>query len=150
MSRGDSGTRVFVGGLTQDVQKEDLEVEFGKVGKIVSVWVAQNPPGFGFVEFDDREDADEAIKAMNGQLINGTRIRVEMSRGRRGGRGGGRGRGGGSRGRGGGGYRGGRGDFGRRGSSYDSYGGNGGFSRRGGGYRSRDGGVSTDYKVSLK
>ncbi|XP_013787027.1 RNA-binding protein Rsf1-like [Limulus polyphemus] len=138
MNRRDSGTRVFVGGLTEDIQKEDLEMEFEKVGKIVSVWVAQNPPGFGFVEFDDREDANEAINAMNGHLIKGARIRVEMSRGKRGGRGGGRGRGGFRGGRGGG-FRGGDGDYDRRGPSYDSYRGDGNFSRRGGGYRSNDG-----------
>ncbi|XP_076360553.1 RNA-binding protein Rsf1-like [Tachypleus tridentatus] len=138
MNRRDSGTRVFVGGLTEDIQKEDLEMEFEKVGKIVSVWVAQNPPGFGFVEFDDREDANEAINSMNGQLIKGTRIRVEMSRGKRSGRGGGRGRGGFRGGRGGG-FRGGQGDYDRRGPSYDSYRGDSNFSRRGGGYRSHDG-----------
>ncbi|XP_076361882.1 uncharacterized protein LOC143252909 isoform X2 [Tachypleus tridentatus] len=138
MQRRDRGTRVFVGGLTEDIQKEDLEMEFSKVGKLLSVWVAQNPPGFGFVEFDHRDDADEAINSMNGQIINGIRIRVEMSRGRRG-RGGPRGRGG-SRGGRGGGFRGGRGGYDRRGSSYDSYRGDSSFSRRGGGYRSRDGG----------
>ncbi|XP_076319120.1 RNA-binding protein Rsf1-like isoform X2 [Tachypleus tridentatus] len=134
MERRERGTRVFVGGLTEDIQKEDLEEEFSKVGKIVNVWVARNPPGFGFVEFDDRADADEAVNSMNGQLIHGTKIRVDMARERRG-RGGGRG-----------GFQGGRGfrgGFDRRGPSYDSYRGDGGFSRRGGGYRYNEGGYGS-------
>ncbi|GFS85034.1 hypothetical protein TNCV_1306361 [Trichonephila clavipes] len=90
------------------------------------VWVARNPPGFAFIDFEDDEAADEAIKEMNGATINGSEIRVDVSRsnGRRG------------RGGGGGGFRGGRdGGFSR--------GGRGGGSRYGGGdygsggYRSR-------------
>ncbi|XP_076361841.1 RNA-binding protein Rsf1-like [Tachypleus tridentatus] len=126
MERRERGTRVFVGGLTEDIQKEDLEEAFSKVGNIVSVWVARNPPGFGFVEFDDREDADEAVNSMNGQLINETRIRVDRARERRGR----------------GGFQGGRNfreGYDRRGPSYDSYRGDSGFGRRGG-YRSNDGG----------
>lgn len=154
---------VYVGGLSEDIQKEDLEREFGKFGNLTKVWVARNPPGFAFIEFEDDQDANEAIKEMNGATINGSEIRVDISRGRggrRGGRGGGGGGGfrgrrdsGGFRGRrggydsgfrsggGGGGYRGGRGGggsrYGDRSSSYDrpSYGGGGDY--RSSGYRSR-------------
>ncbi|XP_015911080.1 RNA-binding protein Rsf1 isoform X2 [Parasteatoda tepidariorum] len=133
-------TSVYVGGLSEDVQKEDLEREFGKFGDLEKVWVARNPPGFAFIEFKDDQDANEAIKEMNGASINGSEIRVDISRGRGGRRGGG---GGGFR-RGGGGRDGG---FGRRGGrgGYDSGfrsggGGGGGFSRGGRGGGSRYGG----------
>lgn len=154
-------TSVYVGGLSEDVQKEDLEREFGKFGDLEKVWVARNPPGFAFIEFKDDEDANEAIKEMNGASINGSEIRVDISRGRGGRSGGGGGfrRGGGGRdggfgrrgGRGGydsgfrsggGGFRGGRGGGSRyggdRGGSYDrpSYGGGSDY-RGSGGYRSR-------------
>ncbi|GIY34858.1 RNA-binding protein Rsf1 [Caerostris extrusa] len=154
---------VYVGGLSADIQKEDLEREFGKYGTLTKVWVARNPPGFAFIEFEDDQEASEAIKEMNGATINGSEIRVDLSRGRggrRGGRGGGGFRGGrdggysrgGGRGGydggfrsggGGGGYRGGRGGGSRyggdRGSSYDrpSYGGGGGGDYRSSSYRSR-------------
>ncbi|XP_003748583.1 RNA-binding protein Rsf1-like [Galendromus occidentalis] len=130
----DQSNRIFVGGLTDGIVKEDLEREFSKYGKLNHVWVAQNPPGFAFIEFDDERDASEACNEMNGANVNGCTLRVEPSRGRRsGGRGGPRGgRGGG--GGGGGGFRGGRGGFGgSRGGGYrggrDSY---GDRSRRGG------------------
>ncbi|GFS64604.1 hypothetical protein TNIN_447511 [Trichonephila inaurata madagascariensis] len=108
---------VYVGGLSEDIQKEDLEREFGKYGTLTKVWVARNPPGFAFIEFEDDQDASEAIKEMNGATINGSEIRVDLSRGR-GGRRGGRGGGGG-----GGGFRGGRdGGYSRGGGrgGYDS------------------------------
>lgn len=73
--------RVFIGGISSDVSKDAIEKEFGKFGKLSSVWVAQNPPGFAFVEFDDGRDAEEAVKSLNGQtLFDGNRIRVEHSR----------------------------------------------------------------------
>ena len=33
---------------------------------IYSVWVARKPPGYAFVEFDDKRDAVDAIKALDG------------------------------------------------------------------------------------
>ena len=73
--------RVFIGGISGDVSKDAIEKEFAKYGKLSSVWVAQNPPGFAFVEFDDGRDAEEAVKSLNGQaLFDGNRVRVEHSR----------------------------------------------------------------------
>ncbi|CAA9995101.1 unnamed protein product [Nesidiocoris tenuis] len=122
--RSSAGTRVYVGGIGQQVKKDDLEVEFAKYGSISSVWVAYNPPGFAFVEFAERHDAEAACDRLNNAKLFGARVRVEISRGRRSGGGG---RGGQSRdGRrndrdGGGGRRGGGGGSSdARGSSYGS------------------------------
>ncbi|XP_028214992.1 serine/arginine-rich splicing factor RSZ21-like [Glycine soja] len=54
------------------------------------VWVARRPPGYAFIEFDDRRDALDAIQALDGK--NGWR--VELSHNSKGGGRGGRGRGG--------------------------------------------------------
>lgn len=145
------GTRVYVGNLTDSVKKEDLEDEFTKYGKLNSVWVALNPPGFAFVEFANKEDAETACETLNGQDCLGCTLKVEISRPRRpgggrfGGRSGGGGRPGGFGGRsggGGGGFRsgGGSGGFGGR-SGGGSFGGqrSGGFGgQRSGGFGRRD------------
>ncbi|RWV96953.1 hypothetical protein GW17_00040293 [Ensete ventricosum] len=34
-----------------------------------SVWVARRPPGYGFVEFDDRRDALDAIRDIDGTKV---------------------------------------------------------------------------------
>ncbi|XP_056639584.1 RNA-binding protein Rsf1 [Diorhabda carinulata] len=124
----DRTARVYVGGLTESIKKEDLEGEFEKYGKLNSVWVAFNPPGFAFIEFNSLTDAETACDNLNGTEFLGAKLRVEIARGRP--------RRGGPRG-GGGGFRGSRG--GRRG--FDSYGGG----RRDGGSRGdRFGGRSYD------
>ena len=141
------GTRVYVGGLSQGTKKEDLESEFEKFGKLNNVWVAFNPPGFAFIEFSNKTDAENACDSMNGTELLGGKLRVELSRSR--GRGGFRGNDGGSRGRGG--SRGGNGmppmGFGGRGrggfrSGGGGGGGRGGGPRRGGFGRGRDFGRS--------
>jgi RNA recognition motif-containing protein len=135
MSDKERGTRVYVGNLNDTVKKEDLEDEFTKYGKLNSVWVALNPPGFAFVEFSSKEDAESACDSLNGQECLGSTLKVEISRPRRnqGGRFGGGGGGGGRFGGGGGfGDRRGGGGFGGQRSS-------GGFGgQRSGGYSRRD------------
>ncbi|CAI0376384.1 unnamed protein product [Linum tenue] len=88
-------SRVYIGNLDPRVSERELEDEFRKFGVIRSVWVARRPPGYAFIEFDDKRDAQDAIHELDGK--NGWR--VEMSHNSRGGGG----RGGGEGGRGGGG-----------------------------------------------
>lgn len=91
--------KVYVGELDPKAEKREVEDCFAKIGPLRNVWVARNPPGFAFVEFEDPRDAQDAVRHMDGERIGAGRIRCEISRG---GRGGGRGRGGGGRGFGGG------------------------------------------------
>lgn len=91
------GTRVYVGNLTDKVKKEQLDEEFSRFGKLNSVWIAHNPPGFAFIEFANKNEAESACDSLNGQEMLGSKLRVEISKGRSrqsGGRGGGRGGGG--------------------------------------------------------
>ena len=114
---GKSGThKVYVGNLGNNGSKQELEKEFERFGRLHDVWVARNPPGFAFVEFEDFADAEEAIKALDGARICGERVRVEMAR-NKGNRGGGGGGGGG-------------GSFRRSDHRDDRYGGGGGGGRR--------------------
>ncbi|KAL4639144.1 hypothetical protein ACB092_03G196700 [Castanea dentata] len=92
-------SRVYVGNLDQRVSERDLEDEFRMYGVLRSVWVARRPPGYAFVEFDDRRDALDAVHALDGK--NGWRVELSHNSKGGGGRGGGGG-GGGGRGRGGG------------------------------------------------
>ncbi|KAI7907213.1 uncharacterized protein BX663DRAFT_495198 [Cokeromyces recurvatus] len=59
---------LFVGKIPRDMNDRDLEDTFIKYGKITRLNVKQ---GYGFVEFEDKRDAEDAIKAMNerGELI---------------------------------------------------------------------------------
>nr|AGE46161.1 arginine/serine-rich splicing factor RSZ23 transcript I [Physcomitrium patens] len=82
-------SRVYVGNLDPRATERELEDEFRVYGVLRSVWVGRKPPGFAFIEFEDRRDADDAIRALNGK--NGWRVELSRSSG---GGGGPRGRGG--------------------------------------------------------
>ena len=58
--------KVYVGDLPRDASEKELEKAFSYYGSLKSVWVARNPPGFAFIEFDDVRDADDAVRAMDG------------------------------------------------------------------------------------
>uniref|UniRef100_A0A914P5B8 RRM domain-containing protein n=1 Tax=Panagrolaimus davidi TaxID=227884 RepID=A0A914P5B8_9BILA len=91
--------KVYVGNLSDNTQNEELDDIFRRYGKIRNIWIARRPGGFGFVEFEDALDAEDAVKALDGTKVAGSRIKVELSRRKnnnRNSRGGG-GRGGGGR-----------------------------------------------------
>uniref|UniRef100_A0A8C7RSL8 RRM domain-containing protein n=1 Tax=Oncorhynchus mykiss TaxID=8022 RepID=A0A8C7RSL8_ONCMY len=114
--------KLFVGGLSFDTTEESLAEAFAKYGNIAKVDVIRDKEtgrsrGFGFVKYDNAEDAKDALDGMNGKSVDGRTIRVDEA-----------GKGGGRSGGGGGGFRGSRGGgYGDRSGgsyrdSYDSYG----------------------------
>lgn len=104
---------LYVGNLSQKVTDEDLRNNFSEAGAVVSASVIKDKfsgvsRGFGFVEMETEEGAQEAIKKFNGGDLDGKTITVNEARpktesgpkrdnrgggGFRGGRGGGGGRG---------------------------------------------------------
>jgi hypothetical protein len=52
------GRRVYLGNLNPNVDKSEVQREFQKFGALADVWVARNPPGFSFLEFEDARDAE--------------------------------------------------------------------------------------------
>ncbi len=77
--------RLFVGGLPYSVTTEQLNEIFSKAGKVTSANViidkfTGNSKGFGFVEFEDDKEADEAIKKLHDTEIEGRKITVNVAR----------------------------------------------------------------------
>ncbi|XP_061694299.1 cold inducible RNA binding protein a [Syngnathoides biaculeatus] len=107
--------KLFVGGLNFSTSEDVLMTAFGKYGNIEKVDVIRDKEtgrsrGFGFVKYENVDDAKDALEAMNGKTLDGRSIRVdEAGKGSRsrggfssgGQRGSGGGRFGSSRGRGG-------------------------------------------------
>uniref|UniRef100_A0A3P9DLF7 Serine and arginine rich splicing factor 4 n=1 Tax=Maylandia zebra TaxID=106582 RepID=A0A3P9DLF7_9CICH len=87
-------SRVYIGRLSYRAREKDVERFFKGYGKILEVDLKN---GYGFVEFDDPRDADDAVYDLNGKELCGERVIVEHTRGPRrdGGYGGGGGGGGG-------------------------------------------------------
>ncbi|XP_024080317.1 RNA-binding protein 1 isoform X2 [Cimex lectularius] len=78
----DLACKVYVGNLGNNASKNELEDVFSKYGPLRNVWVARNPPGFAFIEYEDARDAEDAVRALDGTRCCGTRIIVEMSNGK--------------------------------------------------------------------
>lgn len=74
------GCRVYIGNMPSGVREKDLERFFKKFGRPNDFLVKQ---GFGFVEFDDYRDADDAVYELNGKELLGQRVSVEHARGTR-------------------------------------------------------------------
>ncbi|KAL4106865.1 hypothetical protein PRIC1_004904 [Phytophthora ramorum] len=75
--------RVFVGNLPEDVRERELSERFERFGRLNSVRIKfpQRPPPFAFIAFENEQDASDAVRAMNNSSFQGSRLRVEISRG---------------------------------------------------------------------
>ncbi len=99
------GTRLYIGNLPYSMTDADLHDLFSSAGPVKAAEVIRDrdtgqSKGFGFVEMENQEGADEALRTLNGTSFQNRQIRVDEARPRetrsndRGGYGGG---GGGSR-----------------------------------------------------
>jgi len=144
-------TKVFVGNLAFSTTEQTLSKEFEAAGKVSSANIITRGPrslGYGFVEMESDESAQNAVRLLNKKEIDGRQINVEVAKPReegsdnaqpRSNEGGFRGRGGrggrgGSRG---GGFRGGRGGRGGFRGGEEGGRGRGGFRGGRGGFRRR-------------
>jgi hypothetical protein len=65
----DLSCKVYVGNLGSSASKHEIESAFSKYGPLRNVWVARNPPGFAFVEFEDPRDAEDAVRGLDGTYV---------------------------------------------------------------------------------
>ncbi len=94
--------KLYVGNLSYGTTDSDLQTMFEEFGSVESAQVISDrdtgrSKGFGFVEMGNDQEAQSAIKGLNGKEIDGRALTVNEARPRedRGGRsGGGGGRGG--------------------------------------------------------
>ena len=91
------GRRLYVGNLPYTTGEAELQELFSRAGNVESVRVMRDAAtgrarGFAFVEMTNGNEADEAIKAVNGSNLAGRALNVNEARpkpARRGGPGGG-------------------------------------------------------------
>lgn len=77
--------KLYVGNLSYNSTDFDLEQLFGQYGEVASAQVivdrySNQSKGFGFVEMNDNSQADAAIKALNGNNMNGRTIKVNQAK----------------------------------------------------------------------
>lgn len=109
------GVAIYVGNLPYDTTEDEIRQMFGTYGEVARVALpldreTQRPRGFGFVHMTDAQQADDAIRALDGTELGGRQLRINLSQG---------------------GGRGGRGGRGAQYSSYSSRSGGSGYERSG-------------------
>ncbi len=78
-------TKLFVGGLTYTKTNQDLQAMFEAFGAVQSAQVIMDKftnqsKGFGFVEMVNDDEAQAAIKALDGSEQDGRRIGVSVAK----------------------------------------------------------------------
>jgi len=72
---------IYIGNLSFSTTEDNLKSLFAEFGDVESVKIIKDrfsgrPKGFGFIEMPSNSEADQAIKALNGNRIDGNNIKV--------------------------------------------------------------------------
>ncbi|KAA8543951.1 hypothetical protein F0562_021872 [Nyssa sinensis] len=78
------GSELFVSRLSFYTTTEELKRWFSRFGVVTEARLikdrrTQRPKGFGFVTFESEVEAQNALKAMNGRIVGGRLIFVEVA-----------------------------------------------------------------------
>ena len=73
------GIKLFVYGVRPSCPRELLEREFSKSGQVSDIF--NTGKGYAFVTMADEDGAQAAIKQINGQMIKGQKIKVNIAHG---------------------------------------------------------------------
>jgi RNA recognition motif-containing protein len=78
-------SRLYVGNLPSDADEDEIRDMFESYGRVESVTLlvdrnSRQFRGFGFVDMDDEDAAENAIAGLNGLELRGRRLRVNEAR----------------------------------------------------------------------
>ncbi len=76
--------KLFIGNLAFSLTEEQLKEEFGAFGSVNSVKIITDrmtgrSRGFGFIEMENADGAQEAISSLDGKDLDGRAIRVNIA-----------------------------------------------------------------------
>lgn len=86
--------KLYVGNLSYDTTESDLRQAFESYGKVTSANIVTDKytgksRGFGFVEMDSKDEANEAMSNLNDTELNGRNLNINEAKPRNDNRGGG-------------------------------------------------------------
>jgi RNA recognition motif-containing protein len=78
-------TKLYVGNLSYTTTEQSLQAAFANAGTVVSVEMIKDREtgrmkGFAFVTMKTQEEAENAIKLMNGKALDNREIKVNIAR----------------------------------------------------------------------
>ncbi|MFA5479229.1 MAG: RNA-binding protein [Candidatus Muiribacteriota bacterium] len=72
-------SKIYVGNLKYEVTNKDLREVFSPFGEVKSVFKIEGK-NFAFVEMADGDQAEKAVKELNGKSIKDRPMKVQLSR----------------------------------------------------------------------
>jgi len=77
--------KLYVGNLPFDTTEDAIREMFAASGTVVSVALIKDratgySKGFGFVEMSSQQEAQDAIKALNGRMVGDRQLAVSIAR----------------------------------------------------------------------
>ncbi|XP_034239431.1 RNA-binding protein lark-like isoform X2 [Thrips palmi] len=69
-------TKIFVGNLTDNTKAPEIRELFTKFGTVVECDIVRN---YGFVHMDATDNVNEAVRELNGTLVDGQPMKVQIS-----------------------------------------------------------------------
>jgi len=83
--RIDGMVSLKVDNLTYRTTPEDLRRVFERCGEVGDIYIPRDrhtreSRGFAFVRFYDKRDAEDALQEMDGRILDGRELRVQMAR----------------------------------------------------------------------
>jgi len=77
--------KLYIGNLSYDTTEDELRVLFSSAGTVTSVTLIKDratgrSKGFAFVEMSTQEEAEQAIKALNGASLGNRELKVDKAR----------------------------------------------------------------------
>lgn len=78
-------TKLYVGNLSYNTSEDDLRALFAEAGTVTSVALIKDresgrSKGFAFVEMSTQSELEEAIKILNGKMVDNREIKVNIAR----------------------------------------------------------------------
>ena len=68
---------LYVRNLTSDVTEDALKEKFGEFGKVERVKKIKD---YGFIHFEERDDAVKAMEGLNGQKIGNLEVNISLAK----------------------------------------------------------------------
>ncbi len=80
--------QIYVGNLTYSMTEDSLKELFAPYGEVTSVKIIKDrltdrSRGFGFVEMENKDEAESAIQKIDGTEVEGRNMKVNLARPRR-------------------------------------------------------------------
>jgi len=78
---------IYVGNLSYQTNEDDLRHAFEAYGRVTNVTIIKDREsgesrGFGFVEMESNDEAQQALTGLNGKELNGRNLNISQARAR--------------------------------------------------------------------